>query len=33
MNLTLIAKTTDPILLYYSCGPGIEDSDCSGFSQ
>ena len=33
MNLTLIAKTTDPILLHYSCGPGIEESDYSNFDQ
>ena len=34
MNATLIANTTDPILLdHYSCVPGIEDSDYSGFGQ
>ena len=32
MNLTPIANTTDLILVDpYSCGPGIEDSDYSGF--
>ena len=34
MDLTVIANTTDPILLdSYSCGPEIEDSDYSGFGQ
>ena len=34
MNLTVIANTTDHILLDpYSCGPGIGDSEYSGFGQ
>ena len=34
MNLTVIANTTDHILLDpYSYGPGIGDLEYSGFSQ